>query len=294
MSVANEMRRAVYLSAATYSIFPIFVIWYLWLEPPAAPGFAIGPLVMLQLILSGRWDLVCYPLRIVFLGLLLATTAYRAGWWPAVLVLICFVTVSILLRRPPLAEDVALEFPLHRGIYYIAQGGSSSLLNRHYGSDSQQFALDIVALGFLGARASGIYPKRLGDYRIFGRSVYSPCHGTVTAVVDAFPDTLPGQMDKRNPAGNHIVIRHADSDIYIGLAHLMKGSVLIRPQERVHAGQLLACVGNSGYSSEPHLHLHAKRGGDPESMLDGYGVPVRLGGRWLIRNNVVYRRDYIL
>src|ERR1700677_3830617 len=111
MSVANEMRRAVYLSAATYSIFPIFVIWYLWLRPPRAPGIVIWPLVSLQLIFTGRWDLVCFPLRFVFLGLLLATTAYRAGWWPAVLVLICFATVSILLRRPPLAEDVALEFP---------------------------------------------------------------------------------------------------------------------------------------------------------------------------------------
>lgn len=281
------MRRAVYLSAATYSIFPVFVLWYVWLEPPAAPGFAIGPLVMLRLILTGRWDLVGYPLRFVFLTLLLAATDCRAGWWPAVLVLICFVTVSILLRRPPSNEGIDLEFPLHRGIYYIAHGGSSSLLNRHHGSDSQRFALDIIALNFLGARASGIYPERLGAYRIFARPVHSPCQGTVTAVVDGLPDTFPGHMDRQNPAGNHIVIRHGDSDIYIGLAHLMKGSVLVRPADRVQPGQLLACAGNSGNSSEPHLHLHAKRGGDAQSMLDGDGVPARFGGRWLIRNSLV-------
>jgi hypothetical protein len=283
----TKIRRALYLSAATCSIFPVFVLWYVWLEPPAAPGFVIGPLVMLRLILIGRWDLVSYPLRFVFLALVLAATGFRAGWWPAALVLICFVTVSILLHRPPGGEKIDLEFPLHRGIYYIAHGGSSSLTNRHHGSDSQRFALDIVALSFHGARASGIYPARLCAYRIFARPVHSPCQGTVTAVVDGMPDTLPGHMDQQNLAGNHIVIRHADSEIYIGLAHLKKGSVLVRPTDRVRPGQLLACAGNSGNSSEPHLHLHAKRGGDAQSMLDGEGVPTRFRGRWLIRNSLV-------
>jgi Peptidase family M23 len=288
MSGATEMRRAVYLSAATYSIFPVLVLWYLWLEPPAAPGFVIGPLLMFRLILTGRWDLVSYALRFVFFMALLVPIGYRAGFWPAILFLICFVAISVLLRRQPADKGIDLEFPLRRGIYYIAHGGSSSFINRHHASDSQRFALDFVALGFLGARATSIYPERLGAYRIFARPVHSPCQGTVTAVVDGLPDAHPGDTDKKNPAGNHIVIRYEDSDIYIGLAHLMKGSVLVRPAEPVRAGQLLARVGNSGHSSEPHLHLHAKRGGNAESMLDGEGVPVRLGGRWLIRNSLVH------
>jgi hypothetical protein len=284
---ATKMRRAVYLSAATYSVFPVFVLWYVWLEPPGAPGFFIGPLVMLRLILTGRWDLVGYPLRFVFLTLILVATGFRAGWWLSVLVFIFFVTVSIFLRQSPGGEGIDLEFPLRQGLYYIAHGGSSPLLNRHHGSDSQRFALDIVGLNFGGTRARGIYPKQLYAYRIFARPVHSPCQGTVTAVVDGLPDTVPGHMDKQNLAGNHIVIRHADSDVYIGLAHLMNGSVLVRPTDRVRPGQLLACAGNSGYSSEPHLHLHAKRGGDAQSMLDGDGVPTRFGGRWLIRNSLV-------
>ena len=281
------MRRAVYLSAATYSIFPVLVLWYLWVEPPAAPGFVIGPLVMLRLILMGRWDLVSYALRFAFLAALLVVTACRAGFWPAILVLICLLTISVLLRQPPADKGIALEFPLRKGIYYTAHGGASSFINRHHVSDSQRFALDFVALQFPGARALGIYPKRLDAYRIFGRPVHSPCQGTVTAVIDGLPDADPGDTEKQNPAGNHIVIRYEDSDIYIGLAHLMRGSVLVRPAEPVRAGQLLAQVGNSGHSSEPHLHLHAKRGGNAQSMLDGQGVPVRLGGRWLIRNSLV-------
>jgi hypothetical protein len=290
MSGATQMRRAVYLSAATYSLFPVLVLWYLWLEPPTAPGFVIGPVIMLRLILLGRWDLVSYPLRPVFLAALLISTGVRAGFWAATLLLILFAAISVLLRRRPPDKGIALEFPLEGGIYYTAHGGVFAFTNRHHTSDSQRFALDLVALGSTGGRAIGIYPNTLGSYRIYARSILSPCQGTVTAVVDGLPDAHPGDMDKQNPAGNHIVIRYEDSDIYIGLAHLMSGSVLVRPAESVRAGQLLARVGNSGYSSEPHLHLHAKRGGNAQWMLDGEGVPVQLGGRWLIRNSVVRAR----
>jgi murein DD-endopeptidase MepM/ murein hydrolase activator NlpD len=96
-------------------------------------------------------------------------------------------------------------------------------------------------------------------------------------------------MDKKNVAGNHIVIRCDDSEVYVGLAHLMQGSVLVKAGDRVTVGQALARVGNSGNTSEPHLHIHAKRGGEPESMLDE-GVPMRFGGRWLIRNSVIRKR----
>jgi murein DD-endopeptidase MepM/ murein hydrolase activator NlpD len=105
--------------------------------------------------------------------------------------------------------------------------------------------------------------------------------------VDDLPDLLPGDMDRKHIAGNHIVIQFDGSETYIGLAHLMQGSVKVKPGERVSTGQPIARVGNSGNTSEPHLHIHAKRGGNPKSMLDGAGVPMRFGGGWLIRNSIV-------
>ncbi|TMZ49982.1 M23 family metallopeptidase, partial [Klebsiella pneumoniae] len=47
----------------------------------------------------------------------------------------------------------------------------------------------------------------------------------------------------------------------------------------VREGQLLGTVGNSGNTSEPHLHIHAEK--------DGEGVPIRFGGRFLVRNNLM-------
>jgi len=170
------------------------------------------------------------------------------------------------------------------------QGGATSWVNRHHVSVSQRFALDVVALHRVGARAKGIYPSRLENYRIFGEKVYSPCEGIITAAVDHLPDMPPTQLDTKNIAGNYIVIRLNEKDICVGLAHLQQGSVSIKPGEHVQPGQLVARVGNSGNTTEPHLHIHAKRGGRPNSMLDGEGVPMSFGGRWFIRNSIVQSR----
>ena len=81
------------------------------------------------------------------------------------------------------------------------------------------------------------------------------------AVANDLPDLPPAEADDHHPAGNHVVIRLDDSDIYIGLAHLQQGTVAVHPGDRVQAGQVLGRVGTSGRTSEPHLHVHAKRGG---------------------------------
>jgi hypothetical protein len=142
-------------------------------KTPWAPGFLLGPLAMLHLLLTGQWDLIGYGLRFVFLALLTGAVYYRAGWWAAALVLGTLAIFSSRLRRID-GETIELEFPMRGGVYYITHGGSTGLLNAHHVSDSQRFALDIVALNVLGARAKGIYPHQLADYRIFARPVHSP------------------------------------------------------------------------------------------------------------------------
>jgi hypothetical protein len=285
----DRIRQAVYLAAATYSVVPVVVLWYIWKEPLTAPGFGLGPLTMLYLILTGRWDLVCYQLRLIFLALLLVVTYYRASWLPVVLIA-AGLAFLFLLRRASTGEILDLQFPLGGGVYYVAHGGSSSLLNRHSDAASQRFALDIVALGQWGSRAKGIFPESLRAYEIFERPVHSPCSGTVTKVVNDLMDEVPGHMNWQNIAGNHVMIRRDEGPIYVALAHLVKGSVSVRSGERVIPGQLLGRAGNSGNSSEPHLHIHAKRGGSSTSMLDGDAVMMRFGGRWLTRNSIVRSR----
>ncbi len=242
--------------------------------------------VFLYLFFVARWDLASYYLRYALLLALLLVACQKAWWWGAVVLSGALCLAVLGLRRPGANTAIDLAFPLRGPLFCVAHGGASQLLNAHHVSNSQRFALDIVALNWWGARARGVFPARLERYCIFGKTVYSPCSGMVTAVVNGLPDQAPGKMDRSHPAGNHVILRRNGRDIYVGLAHLMNESVVVHAGDSVELGQPLARVGNSGNTSEPHLHIHAKRGGEPTSMLDGEGVPLLFSGRWLVRNSL--------
>jgi hypothetical protein len=189
----------------------------------------------------------------------------------------------------PEGQPVELSFPLRNGFYYVGHGGSNVNLNRHYLNQAQKYALDIGKLNVLGTRAMGIYPKDLTRYTIFGDTLHSPCEGSVTQAVDGLPDLIPPDSDPKHPAGNHVLI--ACRGVKVLLAHMMSGSLVISAGDLVQEGQVLGRVGNSGNTSEPHLHIHAAEGGSGEGAVDGEGVPMLFEGRFLVRNSLVIRRD---
>jgi hypothetical protein len=176
---------------------------------------------------------------------------------------------------------VHLEFPLRNGWYYVAHGGNSTLVNHHNGNRAQRYGLDLVGLNAWGARAQGIRSTALERYVIFGATVHSPCDGIVQGTVDRFPNLVPPATDPRNPAGNHVVITCRGVDVV--LAHLHPGSVAVEPGQVVASGQPVGLVGNSGNTTEPHLHIHAVRG-DSVDPLKGEGVPILFDGVFPVRN----------
>ena len=178
-------------------------------------------------------------------------------------------------RVPPGAIDVG--FPLTRGAYLVVQGGSEPAANYHAQHPAQRYAVDLVKLNRAGMRARGLYPNDAKAYAIFGDTVVSPCDGTVASAVDSFPDAARISLDVKTPAGNHVILRCGDVDIT--LAHLQRGSVAVRTGARVTRGTALGRAGNSGNSTEAHLHVHAER--------SAVGVPLRFDGRWLVRNAII-------
>ena len=178
---------------------------------------------------------------------------------------------------PPGAIDLA--FPLRGGSFLIGHGGSTAPSNIHNAHEQQRYALDIMKLNAFGSRAAGLYPRDLQRYAIFDAAVLSPCNGTIVSVVDALPDQAPGTLDPKNAAGNHVVVRCGDAEVT--LAHLRRGSVAVRAGASVISGQPLGRVGNSGNTTEPHLHVHAER--------NGVAVPARFDGEWWVRNEVARR-----
>ncbi len=188
----------------------------------------------------------------------------------------CMALLAILGRRTR-RNALHLVFPLRGGTFMIGQGGSTRAVNRHSGNRAQRYAVDIVKLGSMGMRADGLYPIALKKYGAFGAEVVSPCEGVISAAVEELPDNVPGERDVKNGVGNHVAIETDGATIV--LAHLMKGSLTVNPGQRVRPGQLLGRVGNSGNTGEPHLHVHAER--------EGWGLPVRFNGRFLVRNDCV-------
>jgi len=213
----------------------------------------------------------------------------RFQWW---LVAVGVGVAAVVLRpwaatawgHRPAWPPLELRFPLGPGTYDVAQGGSAPL-NRHAVSEAQCAALDIVALGRLGGRCAppAIYPGALERYVVFDRPVVAPCNGVVVEAVDGQPDLEPPLRTPDRPRGNYVAIE-AEGAIVV-LAHLRLGTVLPSEGDRIAAGQELGRVGNSGSSTEPHLHLHAER--------DGVAVPLvfpAVRGRPLRRNDVVRLR----
>ena len=87
-------------------------------------------------------------------------------------------------------------------------------------------------------------------------------------------------------AGNHVLLE-CGTEVRVLLAHMRRGSVRVRPGERVAVGRPLGAVGNTGNTNEPHLHVHAQRPGTAVEPLGGEPLPVRLAGRYLVRGQRV-------
>lgn len=180
-------------------------------------------------------------------------------------------------------EAIELAFPMHEGTYYVGHGGNHTSMNYHNAYDDQKYALDLVKLNKLGTRANGLQPKELTKYAIFGDELLSPCNGKVVESRDGLQDMTPPDMNPEQPEGNYVALICEQHDATIYLAHMQEGSVTVSKGDVVTTGQLLGKVGNSGNTSEPHLHIHAE--------LDGKGVPLTFDERFLVRNQLVKTRE---
>ena len=152
-------------------------------------------------------------------------------------------------------DPVALDFPL-AGVSYVSAGGRSGLLSHHYTFAVQRDAVDLVQLGANGRthRGEGV---ALTSYAVFGAPLLAPADGRITAVTDSFPDQPIGGSDQDHPAGGHLV-EDIGGGRYVMIAHLKQGSARVSVGQRVVRGEPLARVGNSGNTSEPHVHLQVQ------------------------------------
>ncbi len=154
------------------------------------------------------------------------------------------------------------------GFWLTFWGGNTLEQNHHHDTVSQKFAFD-----FIQTSDDGRFFKTSGsnnnDYYSFGQDILAPAEGTVFEVVDGLRDNKPGELNSFNFIGNYVMLKHGNN-VYSILGHLRQYSVKVSPGDKVDSGQSIGQCGNSGYSTDPHLHFHVQNSDTFAKMDENY------------------------
>lgn len=197
----------------------------------------------------------------------LASAVVLAGWNPGGE--LCAVRVGAYFGA---AERQAETAPLPCEAYPLAApfrviwGGTDPRTNYHAASRQQRYAIDAEPLSH--------------EDRVLSMS-----EGRVLESLDTEDDGWARSDPRRaaNVFGNYVKVRHGPAVVYY--AHLRLGSVRVAAGDRLHPGTELGRVGNSGWSSRAHLHVHAE-----SATGSRLGIPIRfptLRAPDLVRANIV-------
>lgn len=275
----------------------------IWAKPPPAPRridwwvWCVPLLGLLQVVILvalearlGRIGVVLWsvapPLMILLVASLLvaallssirrrdALTRWRVAGYLGLAAVAA--TVPLYDTYPSSYDDkpspVEFRLPLD-GPVRVAWGGETIRRNYHATMSDQRWAYDLlVTHGDVSHTGDG---SRLDQYFCYDALVRAPAAGSVRVVVDGEPDRLPDEPIRgRRAAGNHVILDVQPGEFLV-VAHLRPGSIVVHPGQRVAAGEPLGRVGNSGNSSEPHVHLHLQ---DTVELGVGEGIPFFFAG----------------
>jgi hypothetical protein len=162
---------------------------------------------------------------------------------------------------------VKLRLPLEE-TWHVLWGGRTWEDNRHAAVSDMRFALDLLQRKN-GSSAQG-KGTRNEDYFAWNQWVIAPADGVIAVAKDGVVDNAPNRAVGGNLYGNLLVIDHGTEEFSL-LGHLKQGSLIVKVGERVTKGQRIARVGNSGMSTEPHLHFQLM---DTADWRSAHGLPL--------------------
>ncbi len=189
------------------------------------------------------------------------------------------IQVAELDIDPP--EPITIQSPLRGKNWSAANGPSNTSTHRrmvlpingqpHIG---QRYAIDWIQLGDDGQSFAGDKSKN-SSYHAWDQEIHAVADGKIVEVKDGIPENVPNsgkiavQVTSDTLAGNHIIEDLGDGH-YAAYAHLRPGTLKVKDGDTVHAGDVIAHLGNTGNSSEPHLHFQIC---DAQSFPASEGLP---------------------
>jgi hypothetical protein len=222
-----------------------------------------------------------------------------AGYGVGVISTVVLILLSVGAIRSHYYDEkpINLGFPFKNGVYAVFEGGNgkvSPMMNYHFGASmhkgaktnlSMRYAVDLTKLKKWGNDADGFFPSKNDKYAIFNQVVYSPCDGEVLDVEDKWANETPWIGKPPYNIGNYILILSDNFGILMG--HLQQGSLLVKLGDKVKKGQPIAKTGNSGWTTQPHIHIQAMR--KSEGSFWGWeGVPVFFEGKNPVKNTLFF------
>ncbi|MGR2752458.1 M23 family metallopeptidase [Agromyces arachidis] len=174
----------------------------------------------------------------------------------------------------PAAIELALPF---RGRWMARNSPARRVPSHGTHLMGTTYAIDFIPLDADGSPAPRTWRSLIAteppeDFPGFGRPVLAPADGTVVLAHDGEADhearrsqpALLGyaltqasrvRAGAAAIAGNHVVLSLGPRGPYVLVAHLRRGSVRVRPGDAVRVGDAVGGCGNSGNSTQPHVHV---------------------------------------
>jgi hypothetical protein len=208
-------------------------------------------------------------------GYALALVALWPGLWGFGVLPIAY-PASLEGTQPAATVRLPADAPLR-----VFWGGDALSGNYHAMSPGQRWAYDLT----VEPAATG--SSKLDDYGCWGTPVLAPIAAKVHRAGDGVDDLAPGETlaDPAKLLGNYVILE-LETRTYLVIAHLQNGSVAVKTGDAVSEGQLLGRCGNSGNTSEPHIHIHHQRQ-DPLSINGDLNLGVNL-----VEGLPLYFRDH--
>ena len=192
-------------------------------------------------------------------------------------------TTSVVLTGTtiPVANDAAVIGAPFRGEWAAFNGPANSSGHRRlvlalegHVAIGQRFAIDFLQVDSSGASHHGD-PAQNSNYYAYGTELLAVADGVIAATKDGIPQNVPGANSRAVPitmetVGGNFVAIDIGKGRYALYAHVQPGSLRVKVGDRVKRGQVVALLGNSGNSTEPHVHFQIA---DGPTFLSSEGMP---------------------